>query len=46
MAFMDLLTDEFIYLAGLIRPEDINYAGQMPWSDPVHAVWGDKARPA
>jgi SAM-dependent methyltransferase len=30
-------------LAGLFRPEDDKYAGQTPWSDPVHAVWGDKA---
>jgi SAM-dependent methyltransferase len=30
-------------LAGLIRPEDDKYAAQTPWSDPVHAVWGDKA---
>jgi SAM-dependent methyltransferase len=30
-------------LAGLIRPEDDKYAGQTPWSDPIHAAWGDKA---
>lgn len=30
-------------LAGLFRPEDDRYASQTPWSDPVHAVWGDKA---
>jgi SAM-dependent methyltransferase/FKBP-type peptidyl-prolyl cis-trans isomerase 2 len=30
-------------LAGLFRPEDDKYADQTPWSDPVHAVWGDKA---
>jgi SAM-dependent methyltransferase len=30
-------------LAGLFRPEDDRYADQTPWSDPVHAVWGDKA---
>ncbi len=30
-------------LAGLFRPEDDKYASQTPWSDPVHAVWGDKA---
>jgi SAM-dependent methyltransferase/FKBP-type peptidyl-prolyl cis-trans isomerase 2 len=30
-------------LTGLIRPEDDRYAAQTPWSDPVHAVWGDKA---
>ncbi|MBK6743481.1 MAG: methyltransferase domain-containing protein [Hydrogenophilales bacterium] len=30
-------------LAGLFRPEDDRYAGQTPWSDPVHAVLGDKA---
>jgi SAM-dependent methyltransferase/FKBP-type peptidyl-prolyl cis-trans isomerase 2 len=30
-------------LAGLIRPEDDRYADQTPWSDPIHAVWGDKA---
>lgn len=29
-------------LSGLIRPEDDKYAGQTPWSDPIHAVWGDK----
>jgi SAM-dependent methyltransferase/FKBP-type peptidyl-prolyl cis-trans isomerase 2 len=37
--FVDL---ETFSLAGLIRPEDDRYASQMPWSDPVHAVWGDK----
>lgn len=30
-------------LAGLFRPKDDKYASQTPWSDPVHAVWGDKA---
>lgn len=30
-------------LTGLFRPEDDKYAAQTPWSDPVHAVWGDKA---
>lgn len=30
-------------LAGLMRPEDDRYADQTPWSDPIHAVWGDKA---
>lgn len=30
-------------LAGLFRPEDDKYASQTPWSDPLHAVWGDKA---
>lgn len=30
-------------LTGLIRPEDDRYADQTPWSDPIHAVWGDKA---
>lgn len=30
-------------LTGLIRPEDDKYASQTPWSDPIHAVWGDKA---
>lgn len=30
-------------LAGLIRPDDDKYADQTPWSDPIHAVWGDKA---
>jgi len=34
---------ETFSLAGLIRPEDDKYAAQTPWSDPVHAVWGDKA---
>lgn len=29
-------------LTGLFRPEDDKYAAQTPWSDPVHAVWGDK----
>lgn len=33
---------ETFSLAGLIRPEDDKYAAQTPWSDPVHAVWGDK----
>jgi SAM-dependent methyltransferase len=27
-------------LTGLFRPEDDKYAGQTPWSDPIHAVWG------
>ena len=30
-------------LTGLFRPEDDKYAGQTPWSDPIHAVWGSKA---
>jgi SAM-dependent methyltransferase/FKBP-type peptidyl-prolyl cis-trans isomerase 2 len=30
-------------LTGLFRPEDDKYAAQTPWSDPIHAVWGDKA---
>lgn len=30
-------------LAGLPRPKDDKYAGQMQWSDPVYAVWGEKA---
>lgn len=30
-------------LTGLFRPEDDKYADQTPWSDPIHAVWGDKA---
>lgn len=30
-------------LVGLPRPGDDKYAQQMPYSDPVHAVWGDKA---
>lgn len=30
-------------LSGLFRPEDDKYAGQTPWSDPIHVVWGDKA---
>jgi SAM-dependent methyltransferase/FKBP-type peptidyl-prolyl cis-trans isomerase 2 len=30
-------------LAGLPRPADDKYAGQMQWSDPVYAVWGEKA---
>lgn len=30
-------------LSGLFRPEDDRYADQTPWSDPIHAVWGDKA---
>lgn len=30
-------------LTGLIRPEDDKYAAQTPWSDPVHALWGDRA---
>ncbi len=30
-------------LSGLIRPEDDKYADQTPWSDPVHAVWGERA---
>jgi SAM-dependent methyltransferase/FKBP-type peptidyl-prolyl cis-trans isomerase 2 len=38
--FKDLNT---FSLAGLFRPEDDKYAAQTPWSDPVHAVWGDKA---
>jgi len=38
--FKDL---ETFSLAGLIRPDDDKYAGQTPWSDPVHATWGDKA---
>ncbi|MFA5083113.1 MAG: methyltransferase domain-containing protein [Hydrogenophilaceae bacterium] len=29
-------------LTGLFRPEDDKYASQTPWSDPIHAVWGDK----
>lgn len=29
-------------LAGLPRPADDKYAGQMQWSDPVYAVWGEK----
>jgi SAM-dependent methyltransferase len=29
-------------LVGLIRPEDDKYARQTPWSDPIHAVWGEK----
>jgi len=29
-------------LTGLFRPEDDKYAGQTPWSDPSHAVWGSK----
>jgi SAM-dependent methyltransferase/FKBP-type peptidyl-prolyl cis-trans isomerase 2 len=28
-------------LAGLFRPDDDKYADQTPWSDPIHAVWGD-----
>jgi SAM-dependent methyltransferase/FKBP-type peptidyl-prolyl cis-trans isomerase 2 len=38
--FKDL---ETFSLAGLIRPDDDKYAAQTPWSDPVHAAWGDKA---
>jgi SAM-dependent methyltransferase/FKBP-type peptidyl-prolyl cis-trans isomerase 2 len=30
-------------LTGLFRPEDDKYADQTPWSDPIYAVWGDKA---
>lgn len=29
-------------LTGLPRPKDDKYAAQTPWSDPIHAVWGDK----
>lgn len=38
--FRDLNT---FSLTGLFRPEDDKYAAQTPWSDPIHAVWGDKA---
>ncbi len=30
-------------LAGLPRPADDKYADRMPYSDPIHAVWGEKA---
>lgn len=38
--FGDLAT---FSLTGLFRPDDDKYAGQTPWSDPIHAVWGSKA---
>jgi SAM-dependent methyltransferase len=30
-------------MRGLTRPEDDKYAGQMPFSDPVYAVWADRS---
>jgi SAM-dependent methyltransferase len=30
-------------LAGLPRPADDKYAGQMQWSDPIYSVWGEVA---
>ncbi|MET0050298.1 MAG: methyltransferase domain-containing protein [Candidatus Thiodiazotropha sp.] len=30
-------------LRGLLRPQDDKYAGKLPFSDPVFAVWGEKA---
>lgn len=32
-------------LRGLPRPPGDRYAGRLPWSDPVYAVWGSKTAP-
>ncbi|MCU0558719.1 MAG: class I SAM-dependent methyltransferase [Desulfobacterales bacterium] len=35
---------ETFSLRGLPRPEDDKYFGQIPYADPVYAVWGHRAR--
>ena len=32
-------------IRGLPRPEDDHYADQLPFSDPVYAVWAERVTP-